>query len=188
MALLVIAGLGIWAYASTRPWTPAVARRDILASLPLRGKVVAPPVARADVMAPYRAPVARVYASVGDRVRRGDVLVELSHPTAQAAYEQARAELIDAGIPADAIAVLQGETGATVIADTRRSAHSWLDLGDERRYVERVEDGAPQGHYVIGVPLPNGSDATRRFVKSILAAHGGHAIVSGSRWMHEVVD
>ena len=103
-------------------------------------------------------------------------------------YERSRAELIEAGVPADAIAVLQGETGAAVIADTRRRAHSWLDLGDERRYVERFEDEARQGHYVIGVPLPNDSDAMRRSVKSILAAHGGHAIVSGSRWLHEVVD
>jgi multidrug efflux pump subunit AcrA (membrane-fusion protein) len=44
-------------------------------------------------MAPYRAPVAKVYASVGDRVSKGDVLVELSYPSAQVAYEQARQEL-----------------------------------------------------------------------------------------------
>jgi multidrug efflux pump subunit AcrA (membrane-fusion protein) len=54
---------------------------------------VAPPLARADIRTPYRAPVARVYASVGDRVSRGDVLVELTHPTAQAAYDQAQQEL-----------------------------------------------------------------------------------------------
>jgi HlyD family secretion protein len=87
---IVLLGLGVWAYVSTRPETAAVSRRDIVASVPLSGQVVAPPMARVDVSAPYRAPVARVYASVGDRVRRGDTLVELSFPSAQMAYEQAR--------------------------------------------------------------------------------------------------
>jgi RND family efflux transporter MFP subunit len=89
-AAIVLLGLGIWAYVSTRPETASVARRDIVAAVALSGQVVAPPLARADVAAPYRAPVARVYASVGDRVRRGETLVELSFPSAQAAYEQAR--------------------------------------------------------------------------------------------------
>jgi macrolide-specific efflux system membrane fusion protein len=89
-ALLLILALGLWAYVNTRPETANVERRDLVVSLPLAGTVVAPPTDRADILAPYRAPVARVYASVGDRVSRGDVLVELSFPSAQAAYDQAR--------------------------------------------------------------------------------------------------
>jgi multidrug efflux pump subunit AcrA (membrane-fusion protein) len=93
VALLLLIILGIWAYVNTRPETASVTRRDIVVKLPLEGQVVAPPSARADIMTPYRAPVDRVFASVGDRVSRGDVLVELSHPSAQAAYEQTRQEL-----------------------------------------------------------------------------------------------
>jgi RND family efflux transporter MFP subunit len=92
-ALLLLLILAVWLYTASRPETTTVARRDIVLLLPLSGRVVAPPMARADIGAPYSAPVARVYASVGDRVKQGDVLVELSHPTAQAAYEQARREV-----------------------------------------------------------------------------------------------
>lgn len=92
-AAILIVGLGLWAYFATRPDTALVARRDIVVTVPLNGEVVAPPNARAEIMAPYRAPVDRVLASVGDRVSQGDVLAELSFPSAQVAYEQARQEL-----------------------------------------------------------------------------------------------
>jgi HlyD family secretion protein len=92
-ALVIAAAVALWAYLGTRPETATVTRRDIVLTLPLNGKVVAPPPARADIGAPYRAPVARVFSSVGDRVSPGDVLVELSHPTAQAAYDQTRQAL-----------------------------------------------------------------------------------------------
>jgi multidrug efflux pump subunit AcrA (membrane-fusion protein) len=88
-ALLAIAALGARLYTDTRPETAVVTRRDIVVTLPLDGTVVAPPTARADIAAPYRAPVAQVDVSVGQRVKAGDVLLELSNPTAQAAYEQA---------------------------------------------------------------------------------------------------
>jgi RND family efflux transporter MFP subunit len=91
VALFILFGVVIWAYVARRPVSATVVRRDIVASVTADGKVVAPPEARADVRAPYRAPVAKVYSSVGDRVRAGAVLVELSYPTAQVAYEQARA-------------------------------------------------------------------------------------------------
>ena len=45
----------------------SAARRDIVVTVPLNGTVVAPPAARADIGAPYRGPVAKVYASVGER-------------------------------------------------------------------------------------------------------------------------
>src|SRR5439155_18803563 len=88
--LLLLIAFGFWAYANTRPETATVTRRDIVVFLPLDGQVVAPPADRADVMTPYRAPVARVYVSVGDRVKRGDVLVELALANVQTAYDQAR--------------------------------------------------------------------------------------------------
>jgi len=83
-------------------------------------------------MAPYRAPVAQVYVSVGQRVKAGDVLLELSNPTAQAAYEQARRELksVQAAPPGVAVTVeeptvrLPEATQARIAADrcTREGA------------------------------------------------------------------
>lgn len=89
-AVLLLLGLGIWAYLGSRPESAQVTRRDIVATVPFEGKVVAPPGERADVMAPYRAPVTRVYTSIGANVKRGETLVELSMPSVQTAYEQAR--------------------------------------------------------------------------------------------------
>src|SRR2546423_6826687 len=77
---VIILALGGWAYLATRPHSAIVTQRDIIAMIPLDGEVIAPPSARADVMAPYRAPVDKVKTSVGSKVERGDVLVELSMP------------------------------------------------------------------------------------------------------------
>jgi RND family efflux transporter MFP subunit len=52
-----------------------------------------PPDAKADVFAPFQAPVEKVHATVGQKVSRGDVLVELSYASAEAAAEQARQNL-----------------------------------------------------------------------------------------------
>ena len=105
-----------------------------------------------------------------------------------ASLGSAVAELVAAGIPRDTIAVLQGDRGASTIAETRRQTRSWLDFSDERRYVERYEDEAREGHYVVGVPLPDGGDAMRRTVRRILETNGGHAIVSSGRWTYEIGD
>jgi HlyD family secretion protein len=91
--LLALIAVGAWAFFRTRPEPAAVTRRDIVALVPLNGEVVAPPSERADVMAPYQAPVAKVYTSIGQNVRRGETLVELSLPNAQEAYQQARANV-----------------------------------------------------------------------------------------------
>jgi hypothetical protein len=101
------------------------------------------------------------------------------------AYDKAVAELVDAGIARDSIAVLQGTVGADAIARGRSKARSWLDLGGEQAYVERYEDAAREGNYVVGVPLPSGSRVLREAVISILKAHGGRAVVSRSLWTYE---
>ena len=93
ITLLVFIIVGVWAYAALTPRLMTVDRRDIVAEVPLKGDVIAPPSARADVHAPYDAPVERVLTTVGARVRRGDVLAELYHPSAEAALDQARAAL-----------------------------------------------------------------------------------------------
>lgn len=91
--LALAVAFGAWAYVRTRPSAASVTRRTIVAVVPLSGQVVAPPGERADVMAVYQAPVARVYTSLGARVSRGEVLVELALANAQAAYEQARVQV-----------------------------------------------------------------------------------------------
>ena len=81
---MVVAGCG-------KEATTAVAeRRDVVGYEILSAKLVTPPSARADVIAPYRAPVDKVMVSVGAAVNKGDVLVQLSFPNVEAAYEQAR--------------------------------------------------------------------------------------------------
>lgn len=67
--------------------------RDIIAYLPADGTIVAPASARADVYSPYTVPVAKVNATVGKSVRRGDVLLVFSAPQNEAYLDQARAAL-----------------------------------------------------------------------------------------------
>lgn len=84
-----------------------VVRRDIDGFEVLRGSLVLPPGASAEIYSPYRAPVREVKASVGSNVNRGQTLVQLDLPNvdetlrqareyvaqAEAAYKQARASL-----------------------------------------------------------------------------------------------
>jgi macrolide-specific efflux system membrane fusion protein len=172
-ALLLLVALLGWAYSSTRPETAAVARRDIVVILPLEGKVVAPPLARADIAAPYAAPVERVYASVGDRVKQGDVLVELSHPSAQAAYEQARREV---------------EAAEAAYTEASRQASGSLDAArkelDAARAAERqarqaaAAPPAEEGTVTITEPAPELADATARRIaaeQAVLQAEADRA-------------
>ncbi len=92
-AILILGGLGLWAYMATRPTQEMVVQRDVVGLLPLDGKIVVPPSARADIYSPTRAPVDKVSVSVGAHVNKGDALVELSFPSADAAVEQARQTL-----------------------------------------------------------------------------------------------
>jgi HlyD family secretion protein len=127
LLFLVLVGFGIWAYIARRPEVATVTRHDIAGAVLLNGKVVVPPPAHADVFAPYRAPVAKVYSSVGDHVRDGAVLAELSYPSAQVAYEQARASVKAAET---ALAGAEKEYSATL-----NSAQKNLD---EARAAERT--------------------------------------------------
>src|SRR5689334_15919663 len=80
--LLLVAG-GVWVYRSTRPQPVMAARRDIVGGVAVPGAVIVPPSAQATVLPPWRAPVDKVEASVGQHVSRGDVLVRLSMPSVQ---------------------------------------------------------------------------------------------------------
>jgi RND family efflux transporter MFP subunit len=96
LAVLLLIGLGAWALTRSRPESATVTRRDLVAVVPVKGEVVAPPTERADLYSPFKAPVAKVYATVGANVKRGDVLVELNVPNAQQAYADAQLRVKEA--------------------------------------------------------------------------------------------
>lgn len=74
------------------PPGPAKAeRRDIVAYETFAGELYVPPASRAVVHPTYNAPLEQVYVTVGKRVGRGDVLMKLSIPEAEANYSQATA-------------------------------------------------------------------------------------------------
>ena len=107
-----------------------------------------------------------------------------------AAFEKAVQDLVDAGIDRDSIGVLQGERGAETIAGRHGGGvRSWLHraseaLSDEHEYLDRYEAEARQGHYVIGVPLPETAGPSREQVRAILTQHGGRLVVSSTPWTH----
>ena len=103
-------------------------------------------------------------------------------------FERALEDLVAAGIPRESMGILQGERGAEAMAGLYES-RSWLQrvgdmLSEEREYVDRYKEAARQGHFVVGVPLPDGSEATRQRIESILSEHGAHSLVSSTRWTH----
>jgi len=73
----------------SKPTSTQVVRRDITGYEVLKGELVTPPTAQVSILPPYRAPVEKVMVTVGARVKRGDVLVQLSLPSAESAYSQA---------------------------------------------------------------------------------------------------
>ena len=91
--VLALVGIGAWAYFASRPEPAKVVQRDIVGLVPVSGEVVVPPNARADVYAPFQSPVEKVHVTVGQKVSRGDVLVELSYASAEIALEQARQQV-----------------------------------------------------------------------------------------------
>lgn len=105
-------------------------------------------------------------------------------------FEGAVEDLVAAGIARESLGILQGERGAEAIAGRYEGGlGSWLQrvgefLSDEREYVDRYQEEARQGHFVVGVPLPDESDATRERIRAILSTHGAHSIVSSTPWTH----
>jgi multidrug efflux pump subunit AcrA (membrane-fusion protein) len=82
----------------TSPTPVKVQRRDIVGYEFLNGDLVAPPEAQAVVYSAYQTPVEQVMTSIGQHVRKGEVLVKLSSPQAQVDYEQARAAVKSAEV------------------------------------------------------------------------------------------
>jgi Rad3-related DNA helicase len=108
----------------------------------------------------------------------------------RAAFERAVEALVEAGIARESLGILQGERGADAIAGRHGGGlRSWLQragelFSDEPDYVRRYEEEARRGHFVVGVPLPDSSQATRERIRAILTAGGAHAIASSTPWTH----
>jgi hypothetical protein len=104
--------------------------------------------------------------------------------------EAAVGELVELGIARESLGILQGQRGADAIAGRHgEGIRSWLQraresLSDEEEFIDRFEEAARQGHFVIGVPLPDRSTTIRDQVRTILSDHGAHSIVSSTRWTH----
>jgi HlyD family secretion protein len=63
-------------------------RRDIVGYDVVRANLYVPQEAQAAVLPPYQAPVEKVFVTVGKRVRKGEPLMQLSFPSAEASYQQ----------------------------------------------------------------------------------------------------
>lgn len=79
--------------ASRSPQTAEVTKRDIIEQIPLQGQLIVPPPAQASIAEPFKSRVERVYESVGEYVNRGEPIVELEIPSAEAYREQAKINL-----------------------------------------------------------------------------------------------
>jgi hypothetical protein len=104
--------------------------------------------------------------------------------------ERAIEELTTAGIDRESIGVLQGERGADTIAGRHdHGMRGWFErtaelMSDEGEHLDRFQEAARAGRFVIGVPLPDRSDAMRETVWEILSRHGARSLISSSRWTH----
>lgn len=127
----------------------AVVRRDIIAHESLAGRVVAPPNAIAFINSHWSAPVSRVLTAVGRTVHKGDIVVELSHPTAAANYQAAQQELRlarDAFRQAEAVYANEIRQAKTRLADARA----------EREYAaQRIEIPTAMGEEGATAPGTN---------------------------------
>ncbi len=142
--------LGAWG-CNRAPETESasVGRRDIAGILALRTNADVPPTDRADVTAPYSAPVAKVYTGVGDRVKKGDTLLELAASGAQAAYSDNRA------------AVKQAETA---LANAQKQYEANVAVAkkqvDQARIAEKAARNAAAKAVATATNPDNGADAS----------------------------
>lgn len=169
-AALVLIAAGVVAYCLVvgcggREAEAVVTRRDITERETLSGESTAPAAAEANILPPYAAPVERVYVTEGQQVREGDVLMQLSAPSSQAYYQQARQR------------VLQAETSlrqARVQYDSRiRRARSELTTARERERSVRASLQAAQAGEevtVTGEDLQDAVSARREAEQAVIDA------------------
>ncbi|WP_395142673.1 efflux RND transporter periplasmic adaptor subunit [Armatimonas sp.] len=88
-----LAPLNPAAPAPTMSEPATVTLRDIVGQVLLEGETIVPPFARVGIKSPYHAPVSKVNTTLGAAVSQGDVLIELSLPSAEAYHEQTKLAL-----------------------------------------------------------------------------------------------
>ena len=98
-----LAPLNPAAPAPTMSEPATVTLRDIVGQVLLEGETIVPPFARVGIKSPYRAPVSKVNTTLGAAVSQGDVLIELSLPSAEAYHEQTKLALQQAETQANRI-------------------------------------------------------------------------------------
>ncbi|MEO7453326.1 MAG: efflux RND transporter periplasmic adaptor subunit, partial [Fimbriimonadales bacterium] len=91
--LLTLSAALLAAGCSKEPTSATAERRDVVGMETYDSELITPLTDQAAVMPTYRAPVEQVMATVGASVNKGDVLVQLSFPSADAAYQQAQANV-----------------------------------------------------------------------------------------------
>lgn len=88
---LLLLGIGLFvAQGCDRPKPTVAVQRDIVAHLALNATVTAPPGTSAAVYSPYQTTVKQVRVSQGERVNKGQVLIDLTIPSAEQALQSAK--------------------------------------------------------------------------------------------------
>ena len=136
MGVLAAAGLMALAYRPEAPLqTMAVGRQTIESRATFEAHVAAPHTARADVHPPFFTTAKSVAVKPGTQVRQGQVLLELAHPAAEAAYKASLASLKSAKAGylraerehAAAIAAAQAQLAQAQAAE--QHAQTWTPAG-----------------------------------------------------------
>lgn len=78
------------------PYSAKAEGRDIVGFETLSAELIVPPASMAEIRPPYQAPLKQVMVTLGKRVDRGDVLMELDFPDAKAMHEQSRTAVMQA--------------------------------------------------------------------------------------------
>jgi membrane fusion protein, macrolide-specific efflux system len=134
--LAVVSSVGLTGCRQPEPTTAQVVRRDIVGYEAAAGETQLPPHAQAAITPPYRAPVDKVMTTVGANVKQGEVLIQLSFPTVEAAAEQARLQVKSAEASLERA---RAEYGGAV-----RAAQNELQQAREREKLARAmaQEGA----------------------------------------------
>lgn len=140
--------------ARNRVQTAEVQRRNIMAWESLSGTAVAPANKYAVINCHCDAPVSRVFTSVGATVHRGDIIAELSHPTAQAAQAVAQQELA-------AAQSAYNSARDTYAGDIRRAQQDLAQAVEAQQALPAVPGEVPTGMEQRAADVTGSSDVTR---------------------------
>lgn len=93
VVVAALAGVGWWAFSKSRPVSGVVTRRTIVPTVSMAGDVTVPPDKIAYVMPPFTAPVKAVHATLGENVKKGELIAELTAPALDQQIRDAEAAL-----------------------------------------------------------------------------------------------